>query len=93
VVGTSDGWVNCSRSSFRHVWSIAVHVSGGPWSIHRLVVVGRDEHWQQVGGCVMAELLLPFPFGMVYRSKVVLTIFVLGYCSSFLEVQGCSGAS
>jgi hypothetical protein len=42
VVGADDGWVNCSRSSFRHVWSVAVDVGGGPWNIHPLVDVSAD---------------------------------------------------
>jgi hypothetical protein len=42
VVGADDGWVNCSRSSFRHVWSVAVDVGGNPWNIHPLVDVSAD---------------------------------------------------
>jgi hypothetical protein len=42
VVCCGGRWVNCSRSSFRHVWSVAVDVGGGPWNIHPLVDVSAD---------------------------------------------------
>jgi hypothetical protein len=50
---------------------------------------GHGEHRLQVGGCVMTELLLLFPSDAVCRFDMMLIVFVLGCCFSFLEVLGC----